>query len=121
MVFWDLHRPPSPIHLCRESRRALGRRAQVCGKGLLKCSTSLAYRGIGAGSCLCGFIAAAALGVAALLAQDPIGYGFLALAVIGYYFHQTRLVPAVLWLLVGAYGAAGGLAGDAVDWVECAL
>ena len=67
---------------------------------------------------LCGFAAAAVLGIAAILVGDPIGIGFIGIALVGYYFNQTRLVPFVLWLVVAAYGALGALAGNAVDWIE---
>lgn len=70
----------------------------------------------------CGFIGMAAVGVAALFPPtDPIGFGFLAAAGVGYFFLQTRFLPMLLWLLVAAYGAAGGVAGAPVDWVESAL
>jgi len=70
---------------------------------------------------LCGFVMAAALGIGALLVGDPIGYAFLAGAAIGYLFLQTRMLPALIFLAIAIYGAAGGLAGGAVDWVECGL
>jgi hypothetical protein len=69
----------------------------------------------------CGFFAAAALGIGALLVHDPIGYGFLAAAAVGYFFLQTRLLPTMLWLSIAAYGAVGALAGDPINWIECAL
>src|SRR5258708_9808186 len=55
----------------------------------------------------CGFVATAALGVSALLVGDPIGYGYLVGAAIGYFFLQTRLVPPVLWLLISLGGEGG--------------
>ena len=70
---------------------------------------------------LCGLVMAAALGIGALLVGDPIGYAFLAGAAIGYLFLQTRMLPALIFLAIAIYGAAGGLAGGAVDWVECGL
>jgi hypothetical protein len=69
----------------------------------------------------CGFVAAVAFGVAALLLGDPIGFFFLAAAALGYFFLQTRLVPTTVWLLVSAYGAAGGYAGNPTGWVEASL
>src|SRR5438477_12801128 len=58
----------------------------------------------------CGSAAAVALGVAVLLASgDPIGFGYLAVAVVTYLFVQTRLVPAVFWLFVAAFGAWSAL------------
>ena len=70
---------------------------------------------------LCGLVMAAALGIGAVLVSDPIGYAFLAGAAIGYLFLQTRMLPALIFLSVAVYGAAGGLAGGAVDWVECGV
>jgi hypothetical protein len=70
---------------------------------------------------LCGFVMAVALGIGALLVGDPIGYAFLAGAAIGYLFLQTRMLPALIFVAVAVYGAAGGLAGGAVDWVECGV
>jgi hypothetical protein len=69
----------------------------------------------------CGFVATAALGVSALLLGDPIGYGYLVGAAIGYFFLQTRLVPTVLWLLISFGGAAGATAGNTSDWIICGL
>jgi hypothetical protein len=69
----------------------------------------------------CGFVAAGAFGIAALLVGDPIGFFFLAAAALGYFFLQTRLVPTTVWLLVAAYGAAGGYAGNPAGWVEASL
>lgn len=70
---------------------------------------------------LCGFVLAAALGIGALVVGDPIGYAFLAGAAIGYLFLQTRMLPVLIFLAIAVYGAAGGLAGGAVDWVECVV
>jgi hypothetical protein len=70
---------------------------------------------------LCGFVMAAALGIGALLVGDPIAYALLAAAAIGYLFLQTRILPALIFLAVAVYGAAGGLAGAPVDWVECGV
>src|SRR5438477_7104976 len=70
----------------------------------------------------CGSAGAAALGVAVLLASgDPIGFGYLAVAVVTYLFVQTRLVPAVFWLLVAAFGAWSALSSAPVGWVEAGL
>ena len=69
----------------------------------------------------CGFFAAAALGIGALLVHDPIGYGFLAAAAVGYFFLQTRLLPTMLWLSIAAYGAVGAAAGNPTDWIESGL
>jgi DNA-binding SARP family transcriptional activator len=49
---------------------------------------------------------------------DPIGYGYLALAVVGYFFIQTRGLTTFLWLLVAAGGLVVGSAGNASGWVE---
>lgn len=69
----------------------------------------------------CGFVAAAALGISALVFGDPLGYAYLATAAIGYFFLQTRLVPTTLWLLISFGGAAGALAGNTSDWIVCGL
>jgi hypothetical protein len=69
----------------------------------------------------CGFVAAAALGLSAVVLGDPIGYGYLAGAAVGYFFLQTRLVPTVLWLLVSFGGVAGATAGNASEWVVFGL
>ena len=69
----------------------------------------------------CGFVAAAALGISALVFGDPLGYAYLAGAGIGYFFLQTRLVPTTLWLLISFGGAAGALAGNTSDWIVCGL
>lgn len=69
----------------------------------------------------CGFLAAAALGVNALVFGDPLGYAYLAGAAIGYFFLQTRLVPTALWLLISFGGAAGATAGNSSGWIVCGL
>src|ERR1700688_954986 len=46
---------------------------------------------------LCGLVAAAAIGVSALMVGDHIGYAYLVAVTVGYLFLQTRLVPTVLW------------------------
>jgi DNA-binding SARP family transcriptional activator len=71
---------------------------------------------------LCGYMAAAAFGVGALLSPgDPIGWAYIALAAMGYFFIQTRLVPTFLWLLVAAGGVAVALAGEPSGWVPFVL
>ena len=72
---------------------------------------------------LCGYVAACALGLIALLTppNDPIGWAYLALAAMGYFFIQTRGLTTFLWLLVAAGGAAIGLAGGPSGWVEFGL
>src|SRR5207302_11052689 len=70
----------------------------------------------------CGSAAAAARCVAVLVASgDPIGFGYLAIAVVTYLFVQTRLVPTLFWLLVAGFGAWSALSGAPVGWVEGAL
>ena len=69
----------------------------------------------------CGFVAVAALGISALTFGDPLGYGYLAAAAMGYFFLQTRLVPTALWLLVSFGGAAGAMAGNPSGWIVCGL
>lgn len=70
---------------------------------------------------LCGFIAAGALGVSALLFSDPIGYAYLAAVAFGYFFLQTRLVPTLLWVLLAVWGVAIAAAGNSSGWVACGL
>ena len=72
---------------------------------------------------LCGFVAAAAFGLVALLnpPSDPIGFAYLAVAVVGYFFIQTRGLTTFLWLLVAAAGVAAVLAGGAGGWVELVI
>jgi DNA-binding SARP family transcriptional activator len=72
---------------------------------------------------LCGYIAACAVGVIALLTppDDPIGWAYIALAAVGYFFIQTRGLTTFLWLLVAAGGAAIALAGGPSGWVEFGL
>ena len=72
---------------------------------------------------LCGYVAAALFGVFALLTPpgDPIGWAYLALAILGYWFIPTRGLTTFLWLLVAVGGAAVAHAGAASGWLECAL
>jgi hypothetical protein len=72
---------------------------------------------------LCGFVASGAFGLVALLSSpgDPIGFAYLAVAVVGYFYIQTRGLTTFLWLLVAAGGAAAGLAGGPAGWIEFAL
>jgi DNA-binding SARP family transcriptional activator len=72
---------------------------------------------------LCGYIAACAVGLIALLTppDDPIGWAYIALAAVGYFFIQTRGLTTFLWLLVAAGGAAIALAGGPSGWVEFGL
>jgi hypothetical protein len=62
---------------------------------------------------LCGFVASAAFGLVALLSPpgDPIGFAYLAVAVVGYFFIQTRGLTTFIWLVVAAGGAVAALAG----------
>lgn len=52
---------------------------------------------------------------------DPIGFAYLAIALVTYLFVQTRLVPTLFWLLVAAFGAWSAVSGAPVGWVEAAL
>jgi hypothetical protein len=72
---------------------------------------------------LCGFVASAAFGLVALLSPpgDPIGFAYLAVALVGYFFIQTRGLTTFLWLLVAGGGAAAALAGGPAGWIEFAL
>src|SRR5438552_1975624 len=72
---------------------------------------------------LCGYVAAAVFGVFALLTPpgDPIGWAYIALAILGYWFIPTRGLTTFLWLLVAVGGAAVAHAGAASGWLECAL
>jgi DNA-binding SARP family transcriptional activator len=72
---------------------------------------------------LCGYVAACAVGLIALLTppNDPIGWAYIALAAVGYFFIQTRGLTTFLWLLVAAGGAAIALAGGPSGWVEFGL
>jgi len=70
----------------------------------------------------CGFVASAAIGLGTVLAaDDPIGWAYIALAVVGYLFLQTRLVPVFLWLLVAAAGGLLANSGNASGWIELGL
>jgi DNA-binding SARP family transcriptional activator len=72
---------------------------------------------------LCGYVAACAVGLIALLTppDDPIGWAYIALAAVGYFFIQTRGLTTFLWLLVAAGGTAIALAGGPSGWVEFGL
>jgi hypothetical protein len=72
---------------------------------------------------LCGYVASAAFGIIALLSPpgDPIGWAYIGVAVMGYFFIQTRGLTTFLWLVFAAGGAAVVLAGEASGWVECVL
>lgn len=70
----------------------------------------------------CGSVVAAALGAAVLVAAgDPIGVGYLAIAIVTYLFAQTRFVPASLWLLISSLGVWSAVSGAPVGWVEAAV
>ena len=72
---------------------------------------------------LCGYVAAAIFGLFALITPpgDPIGWAYIALAIIGYWFIPTRGLTTFLWLLVAFGGAAVGSAGGLSGWLEFAL
>ena len=72
---------------------------------------------------LCGYIAVAAFGLLALLTPpgDPIGWGYIAVAVIGYFFIQTRGLTTFLWLLIAGGGVVVAQAGNPSGWVEVGL
>jgi len=95
-----------------------------CGEGPVQLLETLGVprdpRGI---VLLCGYVASAAFGLVALLnpPSDPIGFGYIAIAVVGYFFIQTRGLSTFLWLLVAGGGAAAGLAGGVGGWVELVI
>jgi DNA-binding SARP family transcriptional activator len=71
---------------------------------------------------LCGYVAAGAFGLGTLIAiGDPIGWAYLALAVVGFFFLQTRGLTSFLWLLVACGGALIALSGNSSGWIECVL
>ena len=91
-----------------------------CGEGLQLLETLGVPRDPRGIVLLCGFIASAAFGILVLLNPpgDLIGFAYLAIAVVGYFFLQTRGLTTFLWLLVAGAGAAAILAGGAGGWVE---
>lgn len=72
---------------------------------------------------LCGFVAAILFGLLALLTPpgDLIGWAYIALGVIGYFYIQTRIFTTFVWLLVAGGGAAVAWAGNPSGWVETGL
>jgi hypothetical protein len=72
---------------------------------------------------LCGYIVAAAFGVFALLTPpgDLIGWAYIALAIVGYWFIPTRGLTTFLWLLIAVAGAAVALSGSTSGWVESGI
>ena len=65
----------------------------------------------------CGFVGVAVLGISALISGDPIGFAYLLAAAGGYFFLQTRLFPAALWVMVGLGGGAVAAAGNPSGWI----
>src|SRR5437879_13271964 len=97
--------PELALHLAHAPRSAPGRVGQRLrqspGRRLDIVGVPRDPRGI---VLACGSAAAFALGVAVLVASgDPIGFGYLAIAVVTYLFVQTRLVPTFFWLLVAGF------------------
>jgi hypothetical protein len=72
---------------------------------------------------LCGFVVAILFGLLALLTPpgDPIGWAYILLGVVGYFYIQTRIFTTFVWLLVAAGGAAVASAGNPSGWVETGL
>jgi hypothetical protein len=72
---------------------------------------------------LCGYLAALVFGIFALLTPpgDPIGWAYIALAIVGYWFIPTRGLTTFLWLLVAAGGAAVGTSGSMAGWLESGI
>jgi len=75
-------------------------------------------RGIALG---CGFAGLGALGLVGAINGDSLGYAYLAGALGGGFFLQTRLVPAFLWLLLAAGGVWALTAGSPAAWVQVAI
>src|SRR5207245_570827 len=77
----------------------------ACGEGQVQVLDTLGVprdpRGI---VLLCGYVASAAFGFVALLSptSDPIGFAYLAVAVVGYLFIQNRGLTTFPWLFVAA-------------------
>jgi len=69
---------------------------------------------------LCGYVAAAAVGLIALLTPpgDRIGWAYMGLALMGYFFIQTRGLTVFLWLLVAVGGIALVSSGSMSGWVQ---
>src|SRR5712692_5398493 len=122
MEIRDIQRGRRPLEMFQTQQKALRRRAWFAGESSVRLLETLGVPRDPRGIVLaCGFFAAAALGIGALLVHDPIGYAFLAAAAVGYFFLQTRLLPTLLWLSIATYGAVGALAGDPINWIECGL
>jgi len=111
----------APITTASKAEAGPKEEGLVCGEGSIQLLEALGVprdpRGI---VLLCGFVASAAFGIVALLNPpgDFIGFAYLAIAVVGYFFIQTRGLTTFLWLLVAGAGAAAVLAGGAGGWVE---
>jgi DNA-binding SARP family transcriptional activator len=69
----------------------------------------------------CGLVAVVAFSVNALILGDWIGFAYLIAAAVGYLFLQTRLVPTVVWVAIGAYGVLAATAGNASAWIVVGL
>src|SRR5438128_872073 len=105
----DMQTVSQGLHLSPEGATAPMRRGLACGKGSGQVLDSLGVprdaRGI---VLLCGYVASAAFGLIDLLSRpgDSIGWAYIGVAAIGYFFIQTRGLTAFLWLLFAAGGAA---------------
>jgi hypothetical protein len=69
----------------------------------------------------CFFAVAGGVGAALLFDGEPIGWGYLGIALAGAVFAQTRLMPTVLWLVVTGIGLWAVSAGAPAAWVEVAF
>jgi hypothetical protein len=113
-----------PLHVLRERATAPNEKGAGLREGLVQVLDSLGVprdaRGI---VLLCGYVASAAFGLIVLLSPpgDPIGWAYVGLAAMGYFFIQTRGLTTFLWLLFAGGGAAVVFAGEPSGWVECVL
>lgn len=69
----------------------------------------------------CGFAGLAALGLVGVIDGDPLGYAYLAWALVGGFFLPTRAVPTFVWLLVAGGGLWAVSAGSPAAWVQVAV
>jgi Bacterial transcriptional activator domain len=123
MGIWDRQAAPRHVQRSLEGMAGPGRGSVGCEGTLQLLGRLLVPRDPRGIVLLCGFVACAAFGLLALLSPpgDPIGWAYLGVAVVGYFFIQARGLTTFLWLLVAAGGAAVALAGNTSGWVETGL